>query len=578
MPRNVQYLVILILLLAACSPEPKELTPSFSGFSISVDPISQSVILKEGSFARLAPQQTGEPRVLSSQELTLFTYYYRFSPGNRLQLFARFKNNTQNLDMRQPFTFHVAPETTNIVGSIEPTVTNDDLGGDDTLSPGEITGTKLTVNDPDTYLVFEVEHKNEPFTYFVDASANVSETRLIWPVQFGSDSGDSATGSATDPEGNVYVSGYTSGSLPGATSVGGRDAFLAKYASDSNLLWIRQFGTAVFDEAWDVATDASGNVYVSGHTDGSFPGTTSAGDLDAFVAKYASDGSLIWIKQFGSAGTEEVRDVATDASGNVYVSGRTRGNLPGNTSSGGPDAFLTKYASDGSLLWIKQFGSNDFDAAFGVATDPAGKIYVSGRTDGSLPGNTGAGSSDVFLTKFASDGSILWIRQFGSSSIDEAQGVATDTSGNVYLSGFTWSSLPGTTSAGGVDAFVARYDADGNQLWIKQFGSDAGDSARDVATDTSGNVYVSGGTSGSLPDNTSAGSSDAFVARYDADGNQLWIKQFGSDAGDSANEVATDQDGNVYVIGDTDGSLPGNTGAGGRDVFLTKYASDGTSQ
>ena len=412
-----------------------------------------------------------------------------------------------------------------------------------------------------------------------EATQSVTVVQAVaWPVQFGTSSADYAFSVATDASGNVYVSGYTGGSLPGNSSAGGVDAFVAKYDSSGVQQWVRQFGTSSADYAQGVTTDASGNVYVSGYTIGSLPGNSSAGSYDAFVAKYDSSGVQQWVKQFGTSSYDYAQGVTTDASGNVYVSGYTGGSLPGNSSAGSYDAFVAKYDSSGVQQWVKQFGGSSADEAYGVTTDASGNVYVSGRTGGSLPGNSSAGGVDAFVAKYDSSGVQQWVRQFGGSSADEAYGVATDASGNVYVSGYTGGSLPGNSSAGSVDAFVAKYDSSGVQQWVKQFGGSSFDIAQGVATDASGNVYVSGRTGGSLPGNSSAGGVDAFVAKYDSSGVQQWVKQFGGSSADEAYGVATDASGNVYVSGYTIGSLPGNSSAGGFDAFVAKYDSSGVAQ
>lgn len=175
MLRNVHYLFIFILLLAACSSEPKELAVEPSGFMFSVDPQNQTVTVEAVGGASLSAQQTDEPRVLiPGTELSL-NYTYSFAPGNILRIGALVRNETSNLVFEQPFSFSVAPRTSNIVGSTEPTVTANELGIDNALTPGEVSGDAANKRSGPDYFSFEVEHKNEPFSYFVNASAVVKE-------------------------------------------------------------------------------------------------------------------------------------------------------------------------------------------------------------------------------------------------------------------------------------------------------------------------------------------------------------------------------------------------------------------
>ena len=139
-----------------------------------------------------------------------------------------------------------------------------------------------------------------------------------------------------------------------------------------------------------------------------------------------------------------------------------------------------------------QLGTSSADYAGGVATDSSGNVYVTGSTYRNLDGNTSAGNADLFVVKYNASGSKQWTRQLGSSSRDSANGVATDSSGNIYVTGTTYWELDGNTSAGKADLFVVKYDSSGTWQWTKQNGTDRYDEAIGVATDSSGNVYVTG--------------------------------------------------------------------------------------
>jgi len=274
-----------------------------------------------------------------------------------------------------------------------------------------------------------------------------------------------------------------------------------------------------------------------------------------------------WIRQFGAAGPAFEFASAVDADGNIYVTGLTDGTLPGQTSVGEVDAFVRKYDAEGNELWTRQFGTSSFDVAFGVAAD-AGGVYVAGRTFGTLPGQTSAGLHDAFVRKYDSEGNELWTRQFGSSSTDTASGVAADV-GGVYVAGSSEGTLPGQTSAGSTDVFVRKYDAEGNELWTRQFGTSSSDLALGVAADAGG-VYVAGWTGGTLLGQTSAGDYDAFVRKYDSEGNELWTRQFGTSSSDGSRGVAADA-GGVYV------SFPGRLAPAARTLFCANMTPQATN-
>jgi hypothetical protein len=147
----------------------------------------------------------------------------------------------------------------------------------------------------------------------------------------------------------VYVAGVTDGGLDGNTLTGTRDLFVTKYDSSGVQQYTRQLGVAgQVTDGRSVATDANGNVYVAGYTDGGLDGNTLNGTRDLFVTKYNSSGVKQYTRQLGVAGQRTLGySVATDANGNVYVAGDTFGGLDGNTLTGTGDAFVTKYDSSG---------------------------------------------------------------------------------------------------------------------------------------------------------------------------------------------------------------------------------------
>ena len=159
------------------------------------------------------------------------------------------------------------------------------------------------------------------------------------------------------------------------------------------------------------------------------------------------------------------------------------------------------------------------------------------------------------MIKFDGDGHRLWSRQPGTSTDDFADGVATDMDGNVYVVGFTFGALGGANN-GRDDAWVIKFDGDGRRLWSRQPGTSDFDRAQGVATDTDGNVSVVGWTFGALG-GANKGSFDAWVIKFDGDGHPLWSRQPGTSNGDVAQGVTTDTDGNVYVVGYTGGALGG---------------------
>jgi len=218
------------------------------------------------------------------------------------------------------------------------------------------------------------------------------------------------------------------------------------------------------------------------------------------------------------------------------------------------------------------------DFGSGVTTDSSGNIYVTGYTRGGLDGNTNSGSYDIFLVKYNSSGTKQWTKQLGTSSTDIGNDVTTDSSDNVYVTGYTGGGLDGNTSSGNHDIVLVKYNSSGTKQWTKQLGTSSGDYGNDITTDSSGNIYVTGFTERGLDGNIHSGNDDIFLVKYNSSGTKQWTKQLGTSSTDYGSGVTTDSSGNIYVTGSTSGELDGNTHFGDRDIFLVKYNSSGIKQ
>ena len=271
-----------------------------------------------------------------------------------------------------------------------------------------------------------------------------------WIKQIGTAQYDSSESVTVDTAGNVYISGYTQGSLFGPYT-GSYDPFLIKFDASGNELWSTQIATTENDYCQSVAVDAMGNAYISGTTWGNLGGP-NAGFTDAFLTKLDTSGNELWSTQIGSSVDEYCKSVAVDAVGNAYISGYTFGSLS-EPNAGGSDAFLTKFDTAGNELWTKQIGTTAWDQSFSVAVDVAGSVYISGSF-----GEPGPGNADAFLIKFDSTGNELWTKQIGTLKDDVSYSVAVSAAGNVYITGDTYGNLSGTNpNVLYSDAFLVKY-------------------------------------------------------------------------------------------------------------------------
>lgn len=393
-----------------------------------------------------------------------------------------------------------------------------------------------------------------------------SAQTVQWIRQFGTEGRERAAAIAVHASG-VYVAGGTEGTLPGQHSAGAVDAFVGRYDTNGVEVWMRQFGTAGVDEVLAIAADGTG-IYVAGDTQGTLSAQSGApAGQHAFVRKYDLNGVEEWTREFGSGRSDEVLALTSGAAG-VYAAGDTTVTAPPYD-----DAFVAAFAAGGKSEWSHGFGTAAVDRATAIAVNASG-VYVAGATQGTLPGQTGAGDSDGFLRKYDVNGSVVWTRQFGTSESDEILSMAVDASG-LYLAGATTGALVGQTSAGSVDAFVSKYDFDGRVVWTRQFGTPKYDDALGIAVSAQG-VFVAGNTTGAWPAHLNGGDYDVFVRKYDLNGRAAWTQQFGGSAHEELLGIAVDASG-VYAAGVTEGALTGGRSHGSDDAFVVKFA-DGAAR
>jgi hypothetical protein len=288
-------------------------------------------------------------------------------------------------------------------------------------------------------------------------------------------------------------------------------------------------------------------------------------------------------RQLGVAGEKKVGiGVTIDASGSFFVAGYTTGALDGHTMTGTVDAFYSKYNREGMHQFTRLVGvAGQETRGYGVSSDLSGNVFIAGYTEGSLDGNTLNGSADFFVTKYNSSGVKQFTRQFGAVGAETVgTAVTTDVSGNVYVTGRTTGGLDGKSVTGTHDSFVTKYNRNGVMQFTRQLGAVGAETrGNEIAIDASGNVFVGGTTSGALDGNALAGTDDFFVTKYNSDGGKQFTRQLGVAGRETdGNGVAIDASGNVFIVGATGGALDGNTLMGSFDFFVTKFNSNGVKQ
>jgi hypothetical protein len=362
---------------------------------------------------------------------------------------------------------------------------------------------------------------------------------------------DWATDVTTDTAGNVIVVGATQGALPGQTQVGFQDTFLRKYDAAGNEVWTRQYGAGdgFFFFGPSLATDAVGNIYVAGDT-----------PEDAYVRKYDPAGTFQWVAEFGSPRTEITSAVVADSAGNVFVTGHTFGAFPGQTYGGNglSDAFVVKLDGSGTTLWTRQYGGTDWDDPFGAGVDSAGNFYTA------LSHSTGGE-----LISYTTAGTLRWRRSFGGPMGNVSDLAVAGT--YVYV-------LSTTRNAIDVLEFdqpiLFRFTTGGTMVWTKKFdvglGVVGGARARSVATDVTGEAYVTGDLFNPAP------GGDAYAIRFHPDATEVWRALIDSDRNFQMAGLALGPGGILAISGALDGDLGDQSSPPSGDAFAATLSQDPT--
>lgn len=392
------------------------------------------------------------------------------------------------------------------------------------------------------------------------------------------------TSVATDADGNVYITGQSSGTTFFGPFTVGSGVFLVKYNSSGSVLWVQSAGGYLTGNV--VAVDDSGNVYVTGSfqdssvTFGSYTLINAypfGAYTDIYLVKYDSSGTALWAKSAGSTYNDNAKSVTTDAQGNVYIAGSF--GSPSITfgaftlmTSGIIDMFLVKYDPAGNVIWAKRAGGTGQDGANAVTANSSGNTFVTGGfgspsiifgTDTLI--NTNPTFYDMFLTEYDPNGNVLWSVKGGGTSYESGLDVALDASGDIYLTGHFASPFAvfGTDTVvnyGNRNFYLAKYNPSGGLTWVKSGHGHQAETGWSLATDNLNDVYLSGGFNQGFPSDTLVFGTDtlisptlisdpAFLYKLDSEGNVLCSSVLTS-GGDDECDVAADYSGNVYFTGD----------------------------
>jgi len=500
-------------------------------------------------------------------------------------------------------------------------------------------------NDPSSTVRIRISSMDDPSVRDL-SDANFSIEESGWGLSFGGIGNENAYAIDLDSNGNIYVTGIfremyvdfdpDPEGYDYHSSNGGTDAFVCKFDSLANFEWAQTWGGTAYDRAYDVAVDADGNVLVTGV----FKGTnvdfdpdpritekdlhSAVGSYDIFVSKFDTDGDFVWARTFGGLFEENGAGVDTDQFGNVYLTGSFRGDAdldPGSGTAshsalGVADVYLISLDADGDYVWSASWGGDvevdAYDLGSGIVVGEYGDIYVTGNVAGENidfdpdPDEEAYMSAldgcDAFLSKFDLSGNFEWGGLWGGYLDDYGFGVATESQGNIYVTGRFEGMVdfdPGygaevyISKGEGYDAYLTKFDFLGIHQWAKVWGGeDLNDYGWSVYAGGLDTIHVIGDFEGTcdfdpgpgIDEHSSNGEYDIFLSSFNSAGWYNWAVTWGAETVmDYGYGVYTDGNGNAFITGSITGDNvdfdPGEPvdarDTSNADVYIMKVMPDG---
>ncbi len=359
---------------------------------------------------------------------------------------------------------------------------------------------------------------------------------VVWEEKWNRSAFDCGSGMALDLAGNIWCAGFTGDSLAL------EDQLLLKYNSTGSLLVNRTYGGAGWDEAWDIARDSQGNMYMCGFR------TMGAGVINATVFELFPNGTVKGFVMWGWGGESWGDGIAIDDYDNIYIVGKTEDFAVGQT-----DIFVAKFDSDGTLLWNTTWGTSDYDYGYDIVVDSNNNSYAIGTF--------GFGTNtNATLTKLNADGSIDWMETLGDYPLKD-QGKSIDIDGtDIFITGYgeTWGAVDDQ------NLFIAKYDLAGNQDWLEVWNGIGGsyDRGYSVEVTPNKNLLVTGYTNG-----TGAGKEDMLLLKFNSTGGLIWENTFGTVENDWGIDTVSVSEDEFYTLGFTEGS-------GTYETWLMKFSAE----
>lgn len=490
----------------------------------------------------------------------------------------------------------------------------------------------------------------------------IIDPELFWGTLYGGNGLDGFVSIDTDNNDNVFVTGYVGsanfptlnpggGTFYSGTVNGTSDILIVKFDSNGQRLWATYYGGSASDQGNYLTTDISGNVWIAAQVNssdlptlnpggGAYFDNTINGSSDLAIIKFNNNGQLLWGTFYGGSGFDTGNSIATDVFGNAWVTGLTQSaNFPtlnpgggayfNGTSSGGRDAYILKFNSSNQQVWATYYGGSADDRGISITTDPTGNAWITGYTaSNDLPtlnpggstyfDGTANGFDDTFILKFNNAGQQLWATYYGGSFGDQAYTIASDNLGNIWITGYTFSTdfpvfnpgggayFDGVIGAFDFDIFVLKFDNSGQQLWASFYGGsniEIISTGNNIAIDSCNSVYIHFETGsndndvldlGSCHyfDGTLSNNGDLFIVKFNNDCERKWATYLGDAEVDSKSLIAVNTNNDLLVAGEFIDYLVGtglplqnpggsayfdNTPNGSDDSFILKFDAPNTT-
>ncbi|WP_421878704.1 DUF4493 domain-containing protein [Marinoscillum sp.] len=349
-------------------------------------------------------------------------------------------------------------------------------------------------------------------------------------------------------DGNFLISGMTESSDGDlTTNNGSRDAWVFKIDPDGNIIWSTTYGSPGIEEIQDIQEDLNGNIIIAGNQ------SNASVFYDAHIAKVDASGILIWDYIFGGGNEDRVDAVVPLSDGGYLIGGSSYSQGPGS-----PDIWLFKLDTDGILQWEKTFGGFSLDFLGDMIPTSEGGFMIIGSTSSS-DGDLGEDNADgnTWIIKLDASAEIEWEQTYGGTGSEQGVSILENGTGYIASSTTQSSELPGFQ--GDVDTWLFQIDFNGNMIWNRAFGTSLKDYCTANLNTSDDGGYLLGGYSTPLPGN---GLDEGWLAKVDANGNEIWNKTFAGNHDDQITGVAAIPGGILMAAHSrsTDGDFPTNQG------------------